>query len=183
MLLIYLLAVVAVAATGGVWPALGASIAAFVLANWYFISPLHEWTIHEGKDLIALVVFPFIGLAVRQIGRRLYRINRRAQEKIAELNVLLHEAFAGTKIVKAFGRERHEGDLRHSVGDSGIGIGLAGGRVRWPQPASDHPEEGRDDRLHIMGRHRVAAGFLDHSSRLGSGSERQDRAVRRQVLE
>jgi subfamily B ATP-binding cassette protein MsbA len=66
---------------------------------------LREWRL----TLIALVVFPFIGLAVRQIGRRLYRINRRAQEKIAELNVLLHEGFAGTKIVKAFGRESHEG--------------------------------------------------------------------------
>jgi len=66
---------------------------------------LREWRL----TLVALVVFPFIGLAVRQIGRRLYRVNRRAQRKIAELNVLLHEAFAGTKIVKAFGREAHEG--------------------------------------------------------------------------
>ncbi len=63
-----------------------------------------EWRL----TLVALVVFPFIGMAIRAIGRRLYRINRRSQEKIAELNVLLHEAFAGTKIVKAFGREPHE---------------------------------------------------------------------------
>ena len=60
--------------------------------------------------LIALVVFPFVGVAVRAIGRRLYRINKRSQQKIAELNVLLHEAFSGTKIVKAFGRESHEID-------------------------------------------------------------------------
>ena len=65
-----------------------------------------EWRL----ALIALVVFPFIGVAVRQIGRRLYRINRRTQAKIAELNVLLHESFAGTKIIKAFGREGHEGE-------------------------------------------------------------------------
>ena len=58
--------------------------------------------------LIALVVFPFIGVTVRSIGRKLYRINRRSQRKIAELNVLLHEALTGTKIVKAFGREAHE---------------------------------------------------------------------------
>ncbi len=58
--------------------------------------------------VIALVVFPFVGVAVRSIGRRLYRINKRSQQKIAELNVLLHEAFSGTKIVKAFGREAHE---------------------------------------------------------------------------
>jgi len=63
-----------------------------------------EWRL----ALIALVVFPFVGLAVRAIGRRLYKINKRAQEKIAELNVLLHEVFSGTKIVKAFGREPHE---------------------------------------------------------------------------
>jgi subfamily B ATP-binding cassette protein MsbA len=65
-----------------------------------------EWLL----TLIAVAVFPFVGVAVRQIGRRLYRINRRAQEKIAELNVLLHESLAGTKIIKAFGRERHEAE-------------------------------------------------------------------------
>jgi subfamily B ATP-binding cassette protein MsbA len=47
---------------------------------------------------------------MRGIGRRLYRINKRSQEKVAELNVLLHEAFSGTKIVKAFGREGHEAE-------------------------------------------------------------------------
>jgi len=65
-----------------------------------------EWRL----ALIAVIVFPFVGVAVRSIGRRLYRINKRSQEKIAELNVLLHEAFSGMKIVKAFGRERHEGE-------------------------------------------------------------------------
>ncbi|MEK7714060.1 MAG: ABC transporter transmembrane domain-containing protein, partial [candidate division NC10 bacterium] len=63
-----------------------------------------EWRL----ALIALAVFPFVGFAVRVIGRRLYKINKRAQQKVAELNVLLHEVFSGTKIVKAFGREPHE---------------------------------------------------------------------------
>ena len=63
-----------------------------------------EWRL----ALIALIVFPLVGLVVRAIGRRLYTINKRAQEKLAELNVLLHEVFSGTKIVKAFGREAHE---------------------------------------------------------------------------
>jgi len=67
---------------------------------------VREWRL----ALIAVIVFPFVGVAVRSIGRRLYRINKRAQEKIAELNILLHEAFSGMKIVKAFGRERHEGE-------------------------------------------------------------------------
>ena len=74
---------------------------------------VREWRV----ALIALVVFPFVGLAVRSIGRRLYRINKRSQEKIAELNVLLHEGFAGTKIVKAFGREAHEAERFDRVND------------------------------------------------------------------
>ncbi|PYO00508.1 MAG: ABC transporter permease [Candidatus Rokuibacteriota bacterium] len=60
--------------------------------------------------LTALIALPFVGLVVTKIGRRLYRINRRAQQRIAELNVLLQESFTGTKIVKAFGRQRHEQD-------------------------------------------------------------------------
>jgi len=63
-----------------------------------------EWRL----TLAALVAFPVLAVIVRLIGRRLYRINRRAQERIAQLAVLLHESFAGTKIVKAFGREEHE---------------------------------------------------------------------------
>jgi subfamily B ATP-binding cassette protein MsbA len=63
-----------------------------------------EWLL----TLAALVAFPLIALVVRVLGSRLYRLNKRAQERVAQLAVLLHEAFAGTKIVKAFGRERHE---------------------------------------------------------------------------
>jgi subfamily B ATP-binding cassette protein MsbA len=70
------------------------------------VMAVREWRL----AVIAIIVFPFIGLAVRGIGGRLYRINKRSQEKVAELNVLLHEAFSGMKIVKAFGREAHEGE-------------------------------------------------------------------------
>jgi subfamily B ATP-binding cassette protein MsbA len=81
---------------------------------------VREWRL----AIIALVVFPFVGVAVRSIGRRLYRINKRSQEKIAELNVLLHEAFAGTKIVKAFGREAHEAERFDRVNDRLLALAL-----------------------------------------------------------
>jgi ATP-binding cassette, subfamily B, bacterial MsbA len=58
--------------------------------------------------LLALVAFPLVGLSIRAMGRQLYRINRRTQEQIGALTTLLQEAFTGTKIVKAFGREEHE---------------------------------------------------------------------------
>ncbi|HEV8306274.1 MAG TPA: ABC transporter ATP-binding protein [Methylomirabilota bacterium] len=58
--------------------------------------------------VLALIAFPLVGLTVREMGRRLYRINRRTQEEISALTTLLQEALTGTKIVKAFGREAHE---------------------------------------------------------------------------
>jgi subfamily B ATP-binding cassette protein MsbA len=58
--------------------------------------------------LLALVAFPLVGLSIRAMGRQLYKINRRTQEQIGALTMLLQEAFTGTKIVKAFGREEHE---------------------------------------------------------------------------
>jgi subfamily B ATP-binding cassette protein MsbA len=58
--------------------------------------------------VIAVVVFPALALGVWALGRQLYRINRRTQERIAEVFVLLQESFTGAKIVKAFGREQIE---------------------------------------------------------------------------
>ncbi len=74
--------------------------------------------------LTALVAVPFIALIVRAIGRRLYKINRRAQERIAQLAVLLHESFSGTKIVKAFGREHHEQQRFDAINDRLVALSL-----------------------------------------------------------
>jgi subfamily B ATP-binding cassette protein MsbA len=57
---------------------------------------------------LAVIVFPLIGLALLKIGKKLQAINRRGQEKIAELNMVIQETLTATKIVKAFGREGHE---------------------------------------------------------------------------
>jgi two-component system sensor histidine kinase KdpD len=87
-LLLYLLAVVAIAAIGGVWPALGASVAAFLLANWYFIPPLHEWTIHEGRDVIALVVFLLVAGVVSALVNAAGRRSAEAARARAEAGTL-----------------------------------------------------------------------------------------------
>lgn len=86
---------------------------------------LREWVL----ALIAIAVFPVVGLTVRAIGRKLYKINRRAQQKIAELNVVLQESFTGTKIVKAFGRERLEQERFDQVNDRLLALALKDHRV------------------------------------------------------
>ena len=79
-----------------------------------------EWVL----ALIAMTVFPAAAVTVRSIGRKLYRINKRSQEKVAELNVLLQESFTGTKIVKAFGRERLEQQRFDGVNDQLLRLAL-----------------------------------------------------------
>ncbi len=53
----YLVLVVVVAATGGVWPAALAAVAGFLLSNYYFAPPFHTLTIADARDVLALVVF------------------------------------------------------------------------------------------------------------------------------
>jgi len=86
---------------------------------------LREWVL----ALIAIAIFPAVGLTVRAIGRKLYRINKGAQEKIAELNVMLQESFTGTKIVKAFGREGLEQERFNHVNDRMLALALKDHRV------------------------------------------------------
>ncbi len=53
----YLVLVVVVAATGGVWPAALAAIAGFLLTNYYFAPPIHTFTIADARDILALAMF------------------------------------------------------------------------------------------------------------------------------
>jgi two-component system sensor histidine kinase KdpD len=66
-LLIYLVAVVAVTVVGGFWPAVFAAVAASLLLNWYFTEPLHNFTIAEPKNLLALVLFVTVAVAVSSV--------------------------------------------------------------------------------------------------------------------
>jgi subfamily B ATP-binding cassette protein MsbA len=86
---------------------------------------LREWLL----TLIAIAVFPLVGVTIRAIGRKLYKINKRTQQKIAELNVVLQESFTGTKIVKAFGRERLEQERFNHVNDRLLSLALQDRRV------------------------------------------------------
>jgi two-component system sensor histidine kinase KdpD len=63
-LLLYLLLVVAVAAIGGLWVAGATAVAAFLLVNWYLTPPIHTFTISEGQNVLALVVFLIVAAIV-----------------------------------------------------------------------------------------------------------------------
>ena len=64
VLLLFLLAVIVTSAVGGLWPALGAAVAGFLLVNWYFTPPLYTFTISEGENLLALAIFLIVAVTV-----------------------------------------------------------------------------------------------------------------------
>jgi two-component system sensor histidine kinase KdpD len=66
-LLVFLLAVVTVTVIGGFWPAVLAAVAACLLLNWYLTPPLHTFTIGEPRNLLALVLFVTVAVAVSSV--------------------------------------------------------------------------------------------------------------------
>jgi len=57
---------------------------------------------------ILLLFVPVIIFSARRIGRRVRQTTRSGQDKLAEIQNILHETITGNRIVKAFGMERWE---------------------------------------------------------------------------
>ena len=93
-ILIFLIAVVGVALLGGVTSALLASLIASLLLNYYFIPPIHRFTIADPNNLLALVVFAAVALTVAAVVDRAARLSRRAARATAEAETL--SALAGS---------------------------------------------------------------------------------------
>ncbi len=66
-LLLYLSAVVIVSIIGGFWPAMLAAVAGSVLANYYFVPPIHSFTIAEPENVLALAVFLVVAALVSRV--------------------------------------------------------------------------------------------------------------------
>jgi two-component system sensor histidine kinase KdpD len=92
ILLVYLLAVVAIAAVGGLWPALFGALASSILINWYFTPPIHTWTIAEPVNLFAIFVFVAVAAVVSGLVDRAARARAEAQHATAEAEALARMA-------------------------------------------------------------------------------------------
>jgi two-component system sensor histidine kinase KdpD len=87
-ILAFLLAVLAVALVGGLYPALLAAVAGFLLLNWFFTPPLHRFAIASREDLFALVAFLVVASAVSAVVDLAARRTREAARARAEAETL-----------------------------------------------------------------------------------------------
>jgi len=90
--LLFLVAVIVVALVGGFLPAVFAAIAGSLLLNYYFVTPIHKFTIAEANNWLALGVFVAVGLAVSWVVDTTARRTKQAARANAESELLVTTA-------------------------------------------------------------------------------------------
>jgi two-component system, OmpR family, sensor histidine kinase KdpD len=133
-LLIYLVAVVAVAVVGGFWPAVLAAVTSSLLLNWYFTRPVHTLTIADPQNLLALLLFVTVAVTVSSVvhlaAHRAQQAARSAEEA-AELLALAQTVLGGADTPAAVldhltGTRGGRAELLELAGDQWVRVAASG---------------------------------------------------------
>ncbi|WP_326638591.1 DUF4118 domain-containing protein [Streptosporangium sp. NBC_01755] len=87
-ILLFLLLVVGVALVGGMWPAVTAAVAGFLLLNYFFTPPVDRFTISDPENLFALAVYVLVAVMVSAVVDVAARRTREAARARADAEVL-----------------------------------------------------------------------------------------------
>jgi two-component system sensor histidine kinase KdpD len=85
---LYMLAVVAAAAIGGLWSGLAASVLSFLGLNFFFTPPHHTFRVSKAEDLVALIVFLIVAAIVGALVARALDERDRAARREREAKLL-----------------------------------------------------------------------------------------------
>ncbi|WP_163504746.1 sensor histidine kinase [Fodinicola acaciae] len=88
VLLLFLILVVGVALIGGLYPALIAAVAGGLIVNWFFVPPVGTFTIAERNNVVALLVYVLVAVAVATVVDRSARRATQAARGRAETAML-----------------------------------------------------------------------------------------------
>ena len=88
VLLAFLLGVVAVSLVGGLLPAIGTAIVAGLVVNYFFVAPVHTFTIAQPENAFSILTFVIVGSVVATIVDRSAALTQEAVRRRAEANVL-----------------------------------------------------------------------------------------------
>jgi two-component system, OmpR family, sensor histidine kinase KdpD len=159
-LLIYLVAVVAVAVVGGFWPAVLAAVIASLLVNWYFTPPVHTLTIADGKSLLALLLFVTVAVTVSSVvhlaalrARQAARSTEEAQDLLALAQTVLGgEDTPGAVLGHLTGSRGGRAGLLERAGGDWVTVAASG--VAGPDDPVMHAVARDDLVLEVSGQHR-----------------------------
>lgn len=86
--MVLMVVVVATALVGGLRPAVIAALGSGLLLNWFFTPPLYTLTIAEPRNVIAIVLFVLVGVAVASVVDNAARRTAQATKARAEADAL-----------------------------------------------------------------------------------------------
>jgi two-component system sensor histidine kinase KdpD len=173
--LVVQLAVVVVALTGGLWPALAAAVAGTFLLNFFFVPPLHTLRVSTRDDVVALVVFVAVAVLVSAVVDIAER-RRRHTELVSARAAVLAEQAARAHSLEAADRLRSAllaavgHDLRSPLASAKAAVtSLRSDEVTWSADDEDELLATADESLDRLSR--LVGDILD-VSRLHAGAMR-----------
>jgi len=200
--MLYLLAVMATAVAFGRGPAVFASVSAFLIFDWFFVEPLHQFTVSDPEEWVSLLFFLLTATVTGQLAagqrQRAQEARQREREAVVLYDVvrILSDADPDHAFEAVAERLRHELQLkavvielwqpngetrRYAAGDAAIVAGLHAGPAapaRVLQSGQrpygrDHATPGRWVRIVQPTRARSTAPQLDvHLVPVRAGDER-----------
>ncbi|MFG2335412.1 DUF4118 domain-containing protein [Streptomyces yangpuensis] len=87
-MLLFLTCTVAAALLGGLWPALASAAFGSLLLNYYFTPPLHQFTISDPKNIVAIAIFIGVAVSVASVVDLAARRTHQAARLRAESEIL-----------------------------------------------------------------------------------------------
>jgi len=106
--LLYLLPVVACASTLGLWPGILAGVLAGLAYNWFFLPPIHTFTIYDPQNVVTVAVLIGVGVVTSQLAGRV-----RAQALLGGRSARENAAIAG--FAKTLGALSDEAETAHAI--------------------------------------------------------------------
>ncbi|MFD8938901.1 DUF4118 domain-containing protein, partial [Streptomyces sp. NPDC059578] len=87
-MLLFLTLTVGAALLGGLWPALASAVFGSLLLNWFFTPPLRHFSIADPKNIVAIVIFIGVAVAVASVVDLAARRTHQAARLRAESEIL-----------------------------------------------------------------------------------------------
>jgi two-component system, OmpR family, sensor histidine kinase KdpD len=144
---LYLFAVLPIAATFGLGYAIAVSVASMVAFNFFFLKPIHTLTLADSGNWLALATFVCTSIVVSDLAARIRRRATEAEQRAREAALLgeIAAALLGrgavegalVHVAQVLGDVLDEPDARLTLGERGEAEGH--GRVQLPLVAAGRP--------------------------------------------
>src|SRR3989441_8441123 len=133
---VYLLLVLALASTRGLYAAILTSLLAFLCFDFFFFPPPYTFLVVKAEDLFTLVVFLTTAIITGQLASALRRRAEQARSREREIRILYEQT---QELVSLQERQRLARELHDSVSQTLYGIGLGAYTAR--EALENDPEQ------------------------------------------